>query len=294
MIRHVAVAVFVFVSACSATNPTSIPRIVDGRRVNGPYVPPYAYQWFITGAYESARGQHERAEVSYENALSASPDAWLLAELAKERALNGDLESANDARREALKMVRSPTEIALALGDIENARRNYLGAFHYYFLAEQSGASASASKHRIARMLEHFAQPERARAVQGEAQTIPESPIATQGYRSDNETTSHNALAEAEHELAIGNIENARKLLLLLRSTVHVRFLLGQSYAQTGECRTALEWMNSIPYGASDFDKAQATVESCIVSMGNLSLANEIRAARNQTSNSVTDPSTLR
>ena len=78
------------VAACASPAMRTVPRVVDGEVENGPFVSPYAYEWFIEGEALAARGQHDQAAMAFENAAAApNDDVLLMTRLAEEYELSG-------------------------------------------------------------------------------------------------------------------------------------------------------------------------------------------------------------
>ncbi|MGB5311323.1 MAG: hypothetical protein WBN38_04580, partial [Polyangiales bacterium] len=56
--------------ACASSVPRTVPRVVDGRIEDSPAVSPYAYEWFIQGELQAAKGLHDEAAIAFENAAA--------------------------------------------------------------------------------------------------------------------------------------------------------------------------------------------------------------------------------
>ena len=63
--------VLIGLAACAASVPRTVPRVVEGRVEEGPVVSPYAYEWFIEGELQAAKGRHGEAAMAFESATAA-------------------------------------------------------------------------------------------------------------------------------------------------------------------------------------------------------------------------------
>ena len=82
---------------CATTQPRTVTRIVDGRVQKGPFIPPYAYAWFIRGEVAATQGRYDAAVVAFESARATpSEDPYLLSRLADAHQKAGDRSAAID------------------------------------------------------------------------------------------------------------------------------------------------------------------------------------------------------
>ena len=101
----------------------SVPRVVDGRVENGPFVSPYAYEWFIEGEMSAAKGQHGQAAMAFEAATAApADDVMLLTRLAEEYELSGESRRADRSLVLARRFYPRTARVALAEGRIQRYR----------------------------------------------------------------------------------------------------------------------------------------------------------------------------
>lgn len=111
------------VAACASPAMRTVPRVVDGEVENGPFVSPYAYEWFIEGEALAARGQHGQAAMAFENAAAApNDDVLLMTRLAEEYELSGAYRRADRALSLARRNYPSSARVALAQGRILRSR----------------------------------------------------------------------------------------------------------------------------------------------------------------------------
>ncbi|MGB5219821.1 MAG: hypothetical protein WBN60_02245, partial [Polyangiales bacterium] len=84
--------------ACASSVPRTVPRVVDGRIEDSPAVSPYAYEWFIQGELQAAKGLHDEAAIAFENAAAApAGDVLLITRLAEEYEMSGAARRADRA-----------------------------------------------------------------------------------------------------------------------------------------------------------------------------------------------------
>ena len=89
MVRFGALALL-GIAACAAPASRTVPRVVDGEIEEGPFVSPFAYEWFIEGEVLAAKGDHDDAAIALETATAApSEDVFLMTRLAEEYELSG-------------------------------------------------------------------------------------------------------------------------------------------------------------------------------------------------------------
>ena len=92
-----------------------MPRVVDGRIEEGPFVSPYAYQWFIEGELAAAKGRHDDAAIAFETASAApSDDVLLMTRLAEEYERSGASRRADRTLWLARRSYPTSAEVALA------------------------------------------------------------------------------------------------------------------------------------------------------------------------------------
>jgi thioredoxin-like negative regulator of GroEL len=101
----------------------SVPRVVEGRVEHGPFVSPYAYEWFIKGEVSAAKGHHDAAAMAFEAATAApANDVMLLTRLAEEYELSGASRRADRALAIARRFYPESARVALAEGRIHRSR----------------------------------------------------------------------------------------------------------------------------------------------------------------------------
>lgn len=111
------------VFACATASPRTVSRVVDGQVEEGPFISPYAYEWFIEGELRAAKGQHDEAAMAFESAAAApATDAVLLARLAEEYELSGASRRADRTLTIARRSEPGSARVALAQGRV-HARR---------------------------------------------------------------------------------------------------------------------------------------------------------------------------
>lgn len=111
------------VFACATAPPRTVSRVVDGRVEEGPFVSPYAYEWFIEGEVRAAKGQHDEAAMAFESATAApASDAVLLARLAEEYELSGASRRADRTLTVARRGNPNSARVALAQGRVYRKR----------------------------------------------------------------------------------------------------------------------------------------------------------------------------
>lgn len=110
-------------AACAPSLPRTVPRVVDGRIEHGPFVSPYAYEWFIEGEVLAARGQHDQAAMAFETATAApADDVVLMSRLAEEYELSGESRRADRTLALAQRYHPASARVALAQGRIQEHR----------------------------------------------------------------------------------------------------------------------------------------------------------------------------
>jgi len=107
------------VAACASPAMRTVPRVVDGEVENGPFVSPYAYEWFIEGEALAAKGKHGEAAMAFENAAAApDDDVLLMTRLAEEYELSGASRRSDRTLSLARRNYPSSARVALAEGRI--------------------------------------------------------------------------------------------------------------------------------------------------------------------------------
>jgi len=105
--------------ACASSVPRTVPRVVDGRIEDSPAVSPYAYEWFIQGELQAAKGRHDEAAIAFENAAAApAGDVLLITRLAEEYEMSGATRRADRALSLARRAYPGSARVALAEGHI--------------------------------------------------------------------------------------------------------------------------------------------------------------------------------
>jgi len=103
----------------------TVPRVVDGQVEHGPFVSPFAYEWFIEGEVLAAKGQHDQAAMAFETATAApADDVVLMARLAEEYELSGASRRADRTLSLAHRYHSESARVALAEGRIQEIRGN--------------------------------------------------------------------------------------------------------------------------------------------------------------------------
>lgn len=111
------------VFACATAPPRTVSRVVDGHVEHGPFVSPYAYEWFIEGEVSAAKGRHDEAAMAFESATAApATDVVLLARLAEEYELSGASRRADRTLTIARRSNPRSARVALAEGRIHRRR----------------------------------------------------------------------------------------------------------------------------------------------------------------------------
>ena len=142
----------IVVAGCSAVQPRTVPRVVDGVVEDGAFVPPYAYEWFVRGEVAAAHGRHDDAAIAFETARAApSEDPHLLARLAKELELSHEGSTATRILQLTQDGAPQSESVWLATGDILAKRQWNTEALAAYQTAielapaSQKGVLASAA-----------------------------------------------------------------------------------------------------------------------------------------------------
>jgi len=113
------------VAACASPAVRTVPRVVDGQVEHGPFVSPYAYEWFIEGEVLAAKGHHDQAAIAFETATAApADDVVLMARLAEEYELSGASRRADRTLSLARRYHPESARVALAEGHVQEIRGN--------------------------------------------------------------------------------------------------------------------------------------------------------------------------
>ena len=125
-------------AACAPSAPRTVPRVVDGRIEEGAAVSPYAYEWFIEGEIQAAKGQHDEAAMAFESATAApAGDVVLLTRLAEEYEMSGAARRADRALSLARRAYPDSAHVALAAGRIMRSRGQIEAALAAFALAAE-------------------------------------------------------------------------------------------------------------------------------------------------------------
>lgn len=140
--------------------------MVEGEVEQGPFVSPYAYEWFIEGESSASKGQHEEAAIAFENATAApANDELLLSRLAEEYELSGASRRADRTLAIARRSSPKSARVALARGRLAQYRGENDEALAAYARAGQLAPHWDEPVLGIANVLIAERQTERAIAV---------------------------------------------------------------------------------------------------------------------------------
>jgi len=154
------------VAACASPTLRSVPRVVEGRVEHGPFVSPYAYEWFIEGEVSAAKGQHDEAALAFEAAAAApADDVMLLARLVEEYELSGASRRADRALAVARRFYPESARVALAEGRIHRYRGTDREALSSFARANELAPQWDAPVIAIAETLVATGHTQRAKAV---------------------------------------------------------------------------------------------------------------------------------
>jgi len=138
IVRVVASLLLLGLSACASSVPRTVPRLVDGKVEDGPAVSPYAYEWFIEGERQAARGRHDEAAMAFEAATTApAGDVLLLMRLAEEYEITGATRRADRVLSLANRYYPQSARVALAEGRILLMRGDVEGAYSSFVEASR-------------------------------------------------------------------------------------------------------------------------------------------------------------
>ena len=144
----------------------TVPRVVDGKLEHGPFISPYAYEWFIEGEAWSSQGRHGEAAMAFENAAAApANDALLMTRLAEEYELSGDSRRADRTLAAARRSYPDSPWVALAQGRIAQHRGGTRDAMAAFLRAREHAPAWDAPVIGLAETLIGSGRPERASAV---------------------------------------------------------------------------------------------------------------------------------
>jgi tetratricopeptide (TPR) repeat protein len=153
-------------TACASPALRSVPRVVDGQIEHGPFVSPYAYEWFIEGEMSAAKGQHGQAAMAFESAAAApAEDDLLLARMAEEYELSGAARRADRILTMARRSYPSSARVALAEGRVLRHRGHAADALASFARAEELAPTSDDPVVETAITLLVTGHPRRASAV---------------------------------------------------------------------------------------------------------------------------------
>ena len=153
-------------AACTAPALRTVPRVVDGELEHGPFIAPYAYQWFIEGEASASQGRHGEAAMAFENATAApADDALLMTRLAEEYELSGDLRRADRTLTAARRSHPGSPWVALAQGRIAQHRGEEREAIAAFIRVRELAPRWDAPVVAMAEALLASGRPERASAL---------------------------------------------------------------------------------------------------------------------------------
>jgi thioredoxin-like negative regulator of GroEL len=144
----------------------TVPRVVDGKVEHGTFVSPYAYEWFIEGEVSAAKGRHGEAAMAFEAATAApADDVVLMARLAEEYELSGELRRADRALSLARRYYPESARVALAEGRIQRSRGKDREALSSFVRAKELAPTWEEPVIALARTLIAGGHEQRANAV---------------------------------------------------------------------------------------------------------------------------------
>jgi tetratricopeptide (TPR) repeat protein len=140
--------------------------VVDGQVEHGPFVSPYAYEWFIEGEVSAAKGQHAQAAMAFEAATAApAADVVLVTRLAEEFELSGASRRADRTLALARRVYPESARVALTEGHIRRYRGNDDEALSSYAWAHRLAPAWDAPIVATADILVGAGQTQRAKAL---------------------------------------------------------------------------------------------------------------------------------
>lgn len=153
-------------TACTAPALRTVPRVVDGELEHGPFIAPYAYEWFIEGEASASQGRHGEAAMAFENATAApADDALLMTRLAEEYELSGDSRRADRTLTAARRSHPGSPWVALAQGRIAQHRGEEREAIAAFLRARELTPGWDAPVIALAQLLIASGRPERASEI---------------------------------------------------------------------------------------------------------------------------------
>ena len=154
------------VAACASPSLRTVPRVVDGQVEHGPFVSPYAYEWFIEGEVSAAKGQHDEAAMAFEAATAApADDVVLMTRLAEEYELSGASRRADRTLAVARRFYPESARVALAEGRIQKYRGTDGDALSSFAHARELAPTWDAPVIAIADTLVAAGHAQRAKAI---------------------------------------------------------------------------------------------------------------------------------
>lgn len=154
------------VAACASPSLRTVPRVVDGQVEHGPFVSPYAYEWFIEGEVSAAKGQHGAAAMAFEAATAApAADVVLTTRLAEEFELSGASRRADRTLALARRVYPESARLTLTEGHIQRYRGSEDEALSAYLRAKELEPAWDAPVIAIAEMLAAAGHAQRAKAI---------------------------------------------------------------------------------------------------------------------------------
>jgi tetratricopeptide (TPR) repeat protein len=143
-----------------------VPRVVDGQVEHGPFVSPYAYEWFIEGEVSAAKGQHDESAMAFEAAAAApADDVLLMTRLAEEYELSGAERRADRILTLARRFYPDSARVSLANGRVEKHRGNDEEALTSFAHARELAPTWDAPIIAIAETLVATGRQQRAKAI---------------------------------------------------------------------------------------------------------------------------------
>jgi thioredoxin-like negative regulator of GroEL len=154
------------IAACASPTLRTVPRIVDGQIEHGPFVSPYAYEWFIEGEVSAAKGQHDESAMAFEAAAAApAVDVLLMTRLAEEYELSGAARRADRILTLARRFYPESARVALANGRVQEHRGNDEEALSSFAHAQELAPTWDAPVIAIAETLIATGREQRAKAI---------------------------------------------------------------------------------------------------------------------------------
>ena len=154
------------VAACASPSMRTVPRVVDGQIEHGPFVSPYAYEWFIEGEVSAVKGRHDEAAMAFETATAApADDVVLMTRLAEEYELSGESRRADRTLSLAHRYYPDSARVALAEGRIQRSRGQDGEALSSFARAKELAPTWDEPVIAMAQMLTASGRRQRANAV---------------------------------------------------------------------------------------------------------------------------------